>query len=82
MDIEREVLDLYRCVVARDRLQEIHDGLVVSLTPAGPYVELESPYIQGFCASSRWASTPGSSTRSARGWWPCARARASPWATR
>lgn len=47
MDIEREVLDLYRCVVARDRLQQIHDGVVVALTPAGPYVELDSPYISG-----------------------------------
>ncbi len=47
MEVEREVMDLYRCVVARDHMGEIHTGMIAGLSSAGPFVDLESPFISG-----------------------------------
>ena len=45
MEIEREVMDLYRCVVAQAHLGEVHSGVVSGLSSAGPFVQLEQPFI-------------------------------------
>lgn len=45
MEIEREVMDLYRCVVAQSHIGEIHHGVVSGLSTSGPFVQLESPFI-------------------------------------
>jgi ribonuclease R len=45
MDVEREVLDLYRCVVAQAHVGEVHTGVVSGLSATGPFVQLESPFI-------------------------------------
>jgi ribonuclease R len=47
MDVEREVLDLYRCAVAKAHLGEIHGATVTSVTPSGPFVEIEDPFLAG-----------------------------------
>jgi ribonuclease R len=45
MDVERDVLDLYRCVVAQAHVGEVHTGTVAGLSNSGPFVQLESPFI-------------------------------------
>jgi ribonuclease R len=47
MDVEREVLDLYRCAVAKLHVGEIHEATVTSVTPTGPFVEIEDPFLAG-----------------------------------
>lgn len=47
MDIEREVLDLYRCVVAKRHLGEVHQAVVTGVAAAGPFCEIESPFLTG-----------------------------------
>lgn len=47
MDVEREVLDLYRCAVAKLHIGEIHQATVTGVSAAGPYVEIEDPFIVG-----------------------------------
>jgi ribonuclease R len=45
MDVEREALDLHRCVVAQAHVGEVHTGVVSGLSGTGPFVQLESPFI-------------------------------------
>jgi ribonuclease R len=47
MEVEREVLDLYRCVVAREHLGEVRSGTVTGVTAAGPFVDIENPFCSG-----------------------------------
>jgi ribonuclease R len=45
MEIEREVMDLHRCVVAQQHIGEVHTGLVSGLSNAGPFVQIDRPFI-------------------------------------
>jgi ribonuclease R len=45
MDIEREVVDLCRALLMRNRIGEILDGTVTGLTGTGAYVSLDAPYV-------------------------------------
>jgi len=47
MAAEREMLDLARCQVMRDRIGEIFDGTVSSTAPHGLYVQIEEPFVEG-----------------------------------
>jgi ribonuclease R len=47
MDVEREVLDLYRCEVAKKHLGEIHAGTVTGASANGPYVDIDDPFLAG-----------------------------------
>jgi ribonuclease R len=47
MDVEREALDLYRCVIAKRHLGEVHESVVTGVSAAGPYCEIESPFLTG-----------------------------------
>ena len=47
MGVEREVVDLYRCVLVRDKVGETFDAKVVGVTSFGLFVSIESPYIEG-----------------------------------
>jgi ribonuclease R len=47
MEVEREVLDLHRCVVAREHLGEVRSATVTGITAAGPYLDVESPFLSG-----------------------------------
>lgn len=59
VDVEREVLDLYRCEVARLHLQEIHVATVVGFGSTGVYLDLDDPFLTGMLplesvASGAW----------------------------
>ncbi len=45
MDIEREVVDLCRALLMRDRIGEVLEGTVSALTGTGAYVSLDAPYV-------------------------------------
>jgi ribonuclease R len=44
MDIEREVVDLYRCLLMRERIGETFEGTVSALVGTGAFVSLDSPF--------------------------------------
>ena len=45
MEIEREVVDLYRAVMMRDRIGERYEGTVTALVGSGMFVQLDSPFV-------------------------------------
>jgi len=45
MDIEREVVDLYRCLLMKDRIGETYEGTVTGASGTGIYVALDQPYV-------------------------------------
>ena len=45
MEIEREVVDLYRAIYMRDHLGEIFHGVVTALVGTGVFVAIDSPFI-------------------------------------
>jgi ribonuclease R len=45
MEVEREVVDLYRTLLMRDRLGETHEGTVTALVGSGVYVSLDAPFV-------------------------------------
>jgi ribonuclease R len=45
MEIEREVVDIYRCVFMRDRIGERYEGTVTGLVGTGAYVVLDDPFV-------------------------------------
>lgn len=59
MDVEREVLDLYRCAVAKLHLGEIHQATVTGVTPSGPFVDIEDPFLAGMLRMGGAATSEG-----------------------
>jgi ribonuclease R len=45
MDVEREVVDLYRALHMRDRIGDVLDGTVTAVTGGGLYVSLDDPFV-------------------------------------
>ena len=45
MDIEREVVDLYRCLLMREHVGESFEGTVSALVGSGAFVSLDSPFV-------------------------------------
>ncbi len=45
MEIEREVVDLYRAVLMRDRIGERYEGTVTALVGSGLFCQLDSPFV-------------------------------------
>ena len=45
MDVEREVVDLYRCLLMRDHIGETCEGVVTALVGSGAYVTLDAPFV-------------------------------------
>lgn len=45
MDIEREVVDLYRCLLMREHIGETFEGTVNALVGSGAFVSLDSPFV-------------------------------------
>jgi ribonuclease R len=45
MEIEREVVDLYRALLMRNRLGAIHEGTVTGLVGTGVFVNVDDPFI-------------------------------------
>ena len=47
MEIEREVVDLYRAYFMRDRVGDVFEGTVSAVTSFGIFVSVDEPYIEG-----------------------------------
>jgi ribonuclease R len=45
MDIEREVVDLYRCLLMREHVGETFEGTVSALVGSGAFVSLDAPFV-------------------------------------
>jgi ribonuclease R len=45
MEIEREVVDLYRALMMRDRIGEVAEGTVTALVGSGAFVTLDEPFV-------------------------------------
>jgi ribonuclease R len=45
MEVEREVVDLYRVVLMRDKVGEEFDGTVTAVVGSGVYVALDAPFV-------------------------------------
>jgi ribonuclease R len=45
MDVEREVVDLYRALMMRDRIGDTCEGTVTGLAGSGAYVTLDAPFV-------------------------------------
>jgi ribonuclease R len=52
MEVEREVLDLHRCVVAREHIGESFSAIITAVTGSGPYVQTEQPFLDMLVRSS------------------------------
>ena len=47
MDVERQVVDMYRAYLMREHVGEEFEGTVAGVTATGLFVELDSPYVEG-----------------------------------
>jgi ribonuclease R len=47
MEAERDVVDLYRAVLMRDRIGEEYDGTIAGVASFGLFVQIESPFVEG-----------------------------------
>jgi ribonuclease R len=56
MDVEREVVDLYKAALMRDRVGEVFDARIVTITSFGFFVQIEHPFVEGLV---KLASLPG-----------------------
>ncbi|HVY27973.1 MAG TPA: VacB/RNase II family 3'-5' exoribonuclease [Polyangiaceae bacterium] len=45
MEIEREVVDLYRCLLMREHIGETFEGTVSALVGSGAFVSLDAPFV-------------------------------------
>jgi ribonuclease R len=45
MDVEREVVDLYRSLLMRDHIGETCEGTITALVGSGAYVTLDAPFV-------------------------------------
>lgn len=46
MEIEREVVDLYRALLMRDRIGDVAEGTVTGLVGSGAFVSLDDPFVE------------------------------------
>jgi ribonuclease R len=49
MAVEREVVDLYRAMLMRDRLGDTFDATVTGITEHGIFAAIEKPFVDVFC---------------------------------
>lgn len=47
MEAEREVVDMYRAFLMRDRVGEMYEGTIAGVAGFGLFVQIESPFIEG-----------------------------------
>jgi ribonuclease R len=52
MLIEREVVDLYRAMLMRERIGEVFNATITGVTEHGVYAALDSPYVDVLCRAS------------------------------
>jgi ribonuclease R len=49
MLIEREVIDVYRCILIKERVGEEFEGTVSGVAPHGVYVGFDEPFVECLC---------------------------------
>ena len=47
MEVEREVVDLYRAFFLRDRVGDVFDGIISGVTGFGIFVVVDEPFVEG-----------------------------------
>lgn len=47
MEVEREVVDLYRAFFLRDRIGDVFDGVISGVTSFGVFVVVDDPFVEG-----------------------------------
>jgi ribonuclease R len=47
MEVEREVVDLYRAYFMRDRVGDVLDGVISGVTGFGLFVTIDDPFVEG-----------------------------------
>ncbi|HEY6475294.1 MAG TPA: ribonuclease R [Polyangia bacterium] len=47
MEVEREVIDLYRAFFLRDRVGDVLDGVISGVTGFGVFVTVDDPFVEG-----------------------------------
>jgi ribonuclease R len=47
MEVEREVIDLYRAFFLRDRIGDVFDGIISGVTGFGVFVTVDDPFVEG-----------------------------------
>jgi len=47
MEVEREVVDLYRAFFLRDRIGDVFDGVISGVTGFGVFVTVDDPFVEG-----------------------------------
>jgi ribonuclease R len=47
MEVEREVIDLYRAFFLRDRIGDVFDGVISGVTGFGVFVVIDDPFVEG-----------------------------------
>jgi ribonuclease R len=47
MEVEREVIDLYRAFFLRDRVGDVLDGVISGVTGFGLFVTIDDPFVEG-----------------------------------
>jgi ribonuclease R len=52
MLIEREVVDLYRAMLMRERVGEVFNATITGITEHGVYAALDSPYVDVLCRAT------------------------------
>jgi ribonuclease R len=58
MEAEREVVDMYRAFLMRDRVGDEYDGTVVGVTSFGIFVEIADPFVEGLVKADRLGEEP------------------------
>jgi ribonuclease R len=53
MEAEREVVDMYRAFLMRDRVGEEYDGTVAGVSSYGIFVEIADPFVEGLVKAER-----------------------------
>ena len=53
MEVERQVVDLYRALLMRERIGEEFSGSISGVTTAGLFIEIDEPYVEGLVRSER-----------------------------
>jgi len=49
MLVEREVIDVYRCILIKDRVGEEFEATVSGVAPHGIYVQFDEPFVEALC---------------------------------
>jgi ribonuclease R len=53
MEADREVVDMYRAFLMRDRIGEEYDGAIVGVSSFGVFVEVDAPFVEGLIRTER-----------------------------